>query len=126
MLHEEEGVEYVMITDANSFIAPQEYPQINTYLRGFAMSHLARVNNSVILIRIHTVGKNTEQLFSFESGLNAINRKYPNIFKSMMIHYLNNDIVRCNHMTPSDVVTWLLGGHIHILLGHFHQGIQYI
>ena len=36
--------------------------------------------------------------------------------------YLNNDIVRCSKMKPSDIVEWLRQGHIHRMLRHFHQG----
>ena len=123
MQSERKDGECVMTTDANSFIVPQSYPQINSYLRGLAMSSLARSNNNYILIRIHTVGVTCEQLICFKSALNSICNTYRELFNTLQIQYLNNDIIRCNHMTPSQVVKWLLDGHVHILLGHFHQGI---
>lgn len=123
MQTEREDGEYVMTTDANSFIVPQSFPQINSYLRRFAVPSLAGSNHNVVLIRIHTVGVTCEQLVCFQSALSEISKTYRSLFNTLQIDYLNNDIIRCNHMTPSQVINWLLGGHIHILLGHFHQGI---
>lgn len=116
--------EYIITTDDNSFASPQQFPQITNYLRSFSLSSAASLNNSIILIRVHTVGRDVQQLNSFISGLSEINRKYPAIFQKIVLQTINNDIVRYSYSKPSEIINWLLEGHIHTLLGHFHQGFN--
>ena len=45
--------------------------------------------------------------------------------KSILLETLYLDELCKNHMTIADLVDWLLGGHIHFILAHVHQGLEF-
>ena len=109
--------------DNNGFKAHCSFHQIDNFLRfSFIPKTIHPDLKSTISLRVHTVGCDNQQLGFFVGGLSEVNSKYNNIYRRVNVQYINNDIVKCQKMTPKQSIDWLMDNHIHEILGHFHQG----
>ena len=122
MITNSSTIDCIETTDENAFKSPQHFLHVDKYLLYCTIPKRDSLNNSNIVLRVHTVGSEAQQLVSFMGGLTEINIKYPIIHKRLILQKLNNDLMRTNNYKPRDAIDWLLESHIHVLLGHFHQG----
>jgi hypothetical protein len=71
-----------------------------------------------VLIRVFKGNKGSEQYKHFSTALSRW--RIPVKYK---IEYIDTDEVKKRFKKPSELVDWLLGCHVHFILGHVHQGI---
>lgn len=118
------NIHTITTDDEDAFNSHEERQcdQISEYLRSTIPKFTIPLLPNYILIRVHTGGSASQQYNGFGGGLSEVNKLYPELFNRLLPQYLNNDIVRSNHMTPRDVLNWLLESHIHALVTHLHQG----
>jgi len=74
------------------------------------------------LIRVFSGGEAGAQVQPFLSAISATLDKHRTHI-SIMVEYLSTSQLRSKHMTPNDLVDWLLASDIHIFLSHAHQSI---
>ena len=72
------------------------------------------------LIRIFGGGNNNIQTLQLKAAIQELNID-PALYT---IETLTCDDVNVNHYTIKYIVTWLLGGSVHFITGHIHQGLQ--
>ena len=55
----------------------------------------------------------------------AARRVLENLEKgSVKFETLDLNVLRQKHWNLSDLIDWLLGGHIHFIIAHLHQGLE--
>ena len=80
-------------------------------------------DNDKVLVRVLLVCRNAGQDKYFLEGKKQFANRYPELWKMLKFQYLDNDLIRSENKKPKDIVDWLLGGDIHFILSHVHQGI---
>jgi hypothetical protein len=72
-------------------------------------------------VRVFYGGKSSPQLFAFSASIAKYLHKFPHI----NVEYINTDDIKVNHMTPYNLVCWLIDSDAHFIITHIHQGISY-
>ena len=81
-----------------------------------------KCKRKAVLIRVFSGGMAGVQVQPFITAISATladHRAHINI----MVEYLSTSQLRSEHMTPNDLVDWLLASDIHYFLSHAHQSI---
>jgi hypothetical protein len=76
------------------------------------------IQSNVVLVRVFKGNKGSEQYKHFTTALSRW--RVPINYK---IEYIDTDEVKIRFKNPSELIDWLLGSHVHFILGHIHQGI---
>jgi hypothetical protein len=79
--------------------------------------------SSPILIRIFLGGAGGQAKPSFINARGTIEAIYR---EKILIESLNTDQLKEEGLirSPKDLIDWFLGAHIHIAVGHLHQGLE--
>jgi len=75
-----------------------------------------------LLIRVFSGGMAGVQVQPFLTAISATLAKHRSHI-NIMVEYLSTSQLRTKHMTPNDLVDWLLASDIHYFLSHAHQSI---
>ncbi len=78
---------------------------------------------SNLIIRVAIGGKYGRQGGSFQAAISALRRMNPSITDNITVELMGNSDIRHLNWSPEDLVDWLLGGHIHFVITHVHQGL---
>jgi hypothetical protein len=104
----------VMILDVES----EDNAEVSISLLWDSIAFIKEPSKSIV-IRVFIGGNGAPQIICFKAALDRLRLQ-----ENIQLEYINTEDVRKNFQSPSKLVEWLLGAHVHFVLAHVHQGIS--
>lgn len=80
-------------------------------------------DSKTLKIRVFIGGTGAQSRTSFDTAMGSIGAIYG---EKVSVEWLNTDMMKNTDMmwSPKEFVDWLIGGDIHVIVGHLHQGLD--